>query len=108
MYFCPSIYHSGSFYIFGGNHNSNNIARLDEVTQTWSLAGKMKSNRHGHGVIFADSTFLVIGGGGSKKTENCILEGTVMTCTEQESATLGNYKDFPALFLTVENYGDNC
>ena len=108
MYFCPSIYHSGSFYIFGGYYNSNNIARLDEVTRTWSLAGKLKSDRNGHGVIHVDSTFLVIGGSGYKKTENCVLEGTTMTCTEQESAPLNSYYVYPALFLTVDNYGDGC
>ena len=108
MLYCPSIYHSGSFYIFGGYRNSNNIARFDEVTRTWSLAGKLNSNREGHGVIYVDSTFLIIGGYGNYKTENCVLEGTVMTCIEQESAPLKDYKFYPALFLTVDNYGDDC
>ena len=88
--------------------NSNNIARLDEVTQSWSLAGKLKSDRYGHGVIYVDSTFLVIGGYGNYKTENCVLEGTVMTCTEQESSPINNYSEYPALFVTVDNYGDDC
>ena len=108
IYYYASIYHSNAFYIFGGSYNPNNIARLDEVTQTWSLAGKLKSSRSGHGVIFDGSNFLVIGGVGDQKTENCVLEGTVMTCIEQESPALHNYNVYPALFLTDNNYGDNC
>ena len=107
MYYA-SIYHSGAFYIFGGSNTENNIARLDEVTQTWSLVGKLKSGRRGHGVIYVDSTFLVLGGNSYKGTENCVLEGPVMTCTEQESASFYDYNIYPALFLTVDNYGDNC
>ena len=111
IYYYASIYHSNAFYIFGGttwNNNLENIARLDEVTQTWSLAGKLKSSRSGHGVIFDGSNFLVIGGYENQKTENCVLEGTVMTCIEQESPALDNYRAYPALFLTDNNYGDNC
>ena len=108
IYYYASIYHSNAFYIFGGSYNPNNIARLDEVSQTWSLAGKLKSGRSGHGVIFDGFNFLVIGGSGNKKTENCVLDETVMTCTVQESPALDDYTVYPALFLTDNNYGDNC
>ena len=103
-----SIYQNGAFYIFGGDGNSNKIGRLDEVSQTWSLAGNLKSGRYGHGVIFDGSSFLVIGGDGTFKTEKCILVGTTMSCTELESPPLGNYAYYPALFLTDKNYGDDC
>ena len=86
----------------------NKIGRFDQVTHRWSLAGNLKSDRYGHGVVFDGSSFLVIGGFGDQKTENCILEGTVMTCTEQESSALENYYKYPALFLTFDNYGDDC
>ena len=108
IYYYASIYHSNAFYIFGGKNNRENIALLDEVTQTWSLAGKLKSGRYGHGVIFDGFNFSVIGGSGNHKTENCVLEGTVITCIEQESPALDDYLVYPALFLTDNNYSDNC
>ena len=74
-----SIYHSGAFYIFGGYPYINKIGRFDLATRKWSLAGNLKINRNGHSVIFDGSKFLVIGGSESHKTENCVLEGTVMT-----------------------------
>ena len=51
---------------------------------------------------------MVVGGRGSFKTENCILEGTVMDCVEQQSSPLSDYYDEAALFLTDDNYGDDC
>ena len=103
-----SIYHDKAYYIFSGRDMSNIIARMDEVSRTWSRAGTLKQNRERHNVIFDGLTFMVIGGEGKFKTENCLLEGTVMTCTEQQSSALDNYYDFPALFLTADNYGDDC
>ena len=103
-----SIYHSGAFYIFGGYPDTSKISRFDPATHSWSLAGNLRSKRLGHGVVFDGWKFLVIGGSGSYKTENCILKGTVMTCTEQESPALNNYRYSPALFLTASNYGDYC
>ena len=58
--------------------------------------------------IFDGNIFLVVGGSGNKKTENCVLEGTTMTCTEQESPAVSGYQNDPALFLTADNYGDDC
>ena len=74
----------------------------------WSLVGKLHDVRYGHGVTYQGSSFLIVGGDGVFKTEKCVLNGTVMTCTEQKSSALDNYKYFPALFLTVDNYGDDC
>ena len=82
---------------------------MDTVTRQWSLAGHLNSGRKGHGVIYDGSSFLVVGGNGySLKTEQCVLNGTVMTCTELQSRALNQYQYFPALFLTVDNYGDDC
>ena len=100
-----SVYQSGAFYIFGGFSNSNKIARLDEITHEWSFAGNMIKSRRGHSVAYDGSTFLVIGGLQSSKTENCTLQGTLMTCLEQESPALPDYSYYPALFLTDQNFG---
>ena len=82
----------------------NKIGRLDAVTHEWSKAGELKNGRFGHGVVSAGSTFLVVGGEAkSFKTEKCVLQGKVMTCTEQESPALDGYS-FPEIFLTTENY----
>ena len=109
IYFYAPIYHSGAFYIFGGYpSDTQNIGRLDAVTFQWSLAGKLQNGRYAHGVIYEGSSFLIVGGDGSFKTEECVLDGTVMTCTEQQSSPLSYYRYYPALFLTVDNYGDDC
>ena len=85
-----------------------NVGQLDALTHQWSLVGKLQYSRGAHGVIYEGSSFLVVGGDGVRKTEKCVLNGTAMTCTEQQSPALDNYKYFPALFLTVDNYGDDC
>ena len=108
VYYASIIYHDGAFFIFGGKYNLRNIARLDEVSQRWSLAGKLNSDRLRHNVIFDGTYFLVVGGEGSKKTENCVLDETVMTCTEQDSDPISDYVEYPALFLTADDYGDDC
>lgn len=90
--------------------NSNNIARLDEVSRRWSLAGSLESNRLWHNVIYDGAFFMVIGGyanqNATSKIEKCVLEGTVMTCVEQESSVSGY--SLPALFLTTDDYDDAC
>ena len=53
------------------------IARFDEVTRIWSLAGELIDDRHGHSVIFDGSNFLIVGGEDNKKTENCVLEAEI-------------------------------
>ena len=106
MYAYGSIYHAGAYYIFGGYNNADNIARLDEVSQQWSRAGRM-INRARHNVVFDGEAFLVVGGSASMKNVKCLLEGTVMVCNEQESEPLTKYSE-PALFLTADNYGENC
>ena len=90
-----------------GKGELEKIGRLDEKSRAWSIAGHLKSPRAKHGVIYDGETFLVVGGNAADrltdaKTENCILEGELMTCTEHESAPLVNYKQYPVLFLTNE------
>ena len=108
IHYSISIHHNGAFYVFGGTYNLRNIARLDGVSQRWSLAGKLNSDRLRHNVIFDGTYFLVVGGEGSKKTENCVLDETVITCTEQDSDPISDYVEYPALFLTADDYGDDC
>ena len=70
-----SIFHDKAFFVFGGTDADalSTIGRLDAVTRTWSLAGHLKRARYAHAVVFEGEKFLVIGGFGDFKTENCVL-----------------------------------
>ena len=112
-----SIYHEKAFYIFGGSSfdseypgwvASSQIGRLDAVTRTWSLAGSLKQAREGHAVAFDGKQFLVIGGVGDLKTENCTPNRNTITCTENQSPGLNNYSYYPELLLVADNYGNDC
>ena len=83
------------------------IGRLDAVTRTWSLAGSLKQARFGHAVVFDGFQFLVIGGNGDFKTENCFPNGTTITCTEQKFG-LDTYHLYPELMLVDANFGNDC
>ena len=100
-----SIYHSGAFYIFGGFRSEQTIARLDQNTHQWSFAGKLLQKNYYHGVVYHDSVFLVIGGI-AQKTEKCVLQDTIITCSRQKHG-MAHYGN-PALFLVPENYGKEC
>ena len=63
--------------------------------------------RYGHSVTFDGSSFIVVGGYGTLKTEICFLEGTNMSCIEQ-GEPIKDYKYYPSLFLIADDYGDNC
>ena len=108
IYGHASIHYKGAFYIFGGEGNSNNIARLDADTYTWSLAGSLNhsSSRIGLSVILDGSILLVVGGRGSFKTEKCLVKKTVITCSEHESSPIVDGFGYPVLFSTPENYND--
>ena len=81
---------------------------MDAVTRTWSLAGNLKQARRGHAVVFDGEKFLVIGGyGNSEKTENCVLNGDKITCTQQQNG-LSHYAYYPETFLVNENYSNDC
>ena len=81
-----SVNHDEAFFIFGGTHNWKNIARLDVATGSWSLVGTLNTGRDGHGAVFDGKYFIIIGGYASFKTENCILQGNAMKCTQHESS----------------------
>ena len=66
----------------------------------------MKLGRQGHSVIYDGENFLVVGGVNSI-TEVCTLDELEMTCKERGSA-LREYIDYPALFLTADDYGNDC
>ena len=106
-----SVYHEESYYIFGGEDYDGTlqdaIGRLDAATRTWSLAGSLKQARSGHAVIFDGTQFLVIGGFGDFKTENCVPTGDTITCTEQQLG-LDYYYYYPEVMLVADNYGDDC
>ena len=115
------IHHSNAFYLFGGKYNSNTIAQLDEVGCPLKcyapfdrmlkivdiLCGQMQKDRFGHGVVYDGASFLVIGGYGDLRTENCVLEEAFFACTEL-GPSIYNYAYYLGLFLTHDNYADNC
>ena len=117
-----TIYHDQGFFIFGGENKPNGmidaIGRLDAVTRTWSLVGSLKHARNGHAVVFDGEQFLVIGGLGDfpfnqstdavLKTENCVLNGDKLTCTENKSSGLYGYWLYPEVLLVDDNYEDDC
>ena len=112
MGYAASVYHEQAYYIFGGRGSTDSyltkIGRLDAVKRTWSLAGSLKQGRRGHGVIFDGEQFVVIGGyTGSLKTENCIISGETITCT-QIGPGLDDYAYYPELALVDDNYGNDC
>ena len=115
-----SVYCDQGYFIFGGSNIHShaaawaNIGRLDAVERTWSYAGAMKYPRKSHSVRFDGNQFLVVGGTGPKNTENCILNGKTVTCTDQtgdysvnEKNRLDNYQH-PELALVDDNYGSDC
>ena len=111
LHFCfyASVFYEQAFFIFGGYGHEllSQIGRFDAVTLTWSLAGSLKVPRSDHAVVFDGFQFLVIGGDGDFKTENCIPSGETITCTEQEFG-LTDYKFYPELVIVDENYGKDC
>ena len=104
-----SIFHVEAYLVFGGYNGEDlsKIGRLDAETRKWSLAGTLKQARHGHAVVFDGDQFLVIGGYGDRKTENCVLTGDTISCTEQQNELHGYYY-YPELMLVDVNYGEDC
>ena len=105
-----SVYHEQAYYIFGGYGSGSNVAnigRLNELRRTWSLAGSLNQARQGHGVIFDGEQFVVIGGMGNFKTENCVVSGETVTCT-QHGPGLTDYQYYPELALVDDSYGNDC
>ena len=77
------------------------------MSNNWSEVGNLNAfSATGRSVINDGSTFLLIGA--QSKINNCVLEGLVMNCTEQEfSAPVvkSDFSVYPALFLIDDNYG---
>ena len=107
-----SIYFDQAYYIFGGRGSTSSeltkIGRLDAVTKTWSLAGELNQGRYGHGVIFDQAQFWVIGGYKARNTESCIPNGETVTCTEVGEALNYWYSHYPELALVADDYGNDC
>ena len=112
------VFHAGSFYYFGGygiagGHSLSSILCLNAASWIWSNVGQLNSGRHGHGVILAADTFIVIGGMAhdgtatfTKAHEACLLKAGKFSCTESSSA-LTNYRHLESLFLVSDDY-DSC
>ena len=122
-----TVFHKQAFYVFGGQGGLSDafdealarfygptltgtewIGRLDAITLKWNLAGKLKTKRHGHSVIFDGSQFLVIGGFGfwNNKTENCTPNGTKVTCADQQVGVQRSL--YPQLVLVGDDFGNDC
>ena len=84
------------------------IGKLDK-NNLWSLAGNLATARSGHGAVFIDGFFLVIGGGNTypkyKQTEKCSLQQGAVSCTSQEpsSRTWPRAKS-PELFMVADSF----
>ena len=41
VFFCPIVYHDGAYFVFGGEYNEKNIAKLDEGTISLGLLNEL-------------------------------------------------------------------
>ena len=107
MSHCPMVFHQGGYILFGGyigetsGYRTSTVARFDELTRTWSKVGSLLTSRSGHGVIYTDQSFLVIGGLGADykcRTEKCHINNASLSC-KYHSATLENFNFWPATVL---------
>ena len=66
------VYAYSSYFYFGGYHKGDHsiIARLDGSSYKWSQIGQLNEGKTGHNAIYINDHFLVVGGYGTKKTEN--------------------------------------
>ena len=104
-----SVFINASFFIIGGHADradSNTIARLDTTTWSWSRAGSLNTGRRAHGVIWANSRLVVVGGYGTFSTEFCNLENDEFVCTDQQ-LKLKNFNWYPLLFAVTDD-NKNC
>ena len=89
--------------MFGGQANQNIIARLDEVSTVWSKVGTLIQPRYGHAVVFDGTSFIVIGGNGSKNIERCLWKDSSMECTQLGSSTY-DYYTYPEVFILPDEF----
>merc|ERR1719285_447850 len=106
VYRAPIIY-VDAFYVFGGWDQGGQgaleaIGRLDS-NNNWSLAGNLNTARRGHGAIYLDNSFLVVGGEGNLQSEKCDLDRGTVSCTSQEPS-LNSYYSYPELYLVSNDY----
>ena len=97
-----------AFYVLGGydlsrQGNLKAIGRLDN-NNSWSRAGNLVTARMGHGAVFIDGFFLVVGGYNDNfQTEKCELHQGTVSCTSQ-APLLSGYERYPELFLISETF----
>ena len=107
------VFHDSIHYYFGGyrrgaiglGNNIGSIFALKEKTWKWSKLGKMKTSRSGHRVIKVGERFTIVGGGGNKNNEDCLLNDGKFICSELPSK-LKNYNK-PILHLVDEKFTAN-
>ena len=105
-----SIIYVDAFYVFGGEDKGgpslgyiNVIGRLDKNNR-WSQAGNLAQARYGHGAVFIDGYFLVVGGAyNTYQTEKCSLQEGAVSCTSQDPS-LTSYFAYPELFLVSDSF----
>ena len=78
------------------------IGKLDK-NNLWSLAGNLATARSGHGAVFIDGFFLVVGGYDNHRTEKCSLQEGAISCRNQKPI-LYDYASYPELFLVSDSY----
>ena len=105
-YKAPIIY-VDAFYVLGGQDRFGQgelkvIGRLDKNNR-WSRAGNLAKARYGHGAVFIDGFFLVVGGYQNYQTEKCSLREGAVSCTSQDP-TLSYYYRYPELFLVSDSF----
>ena len=63
------------------------------------MVGDLISKRKGHGVIYKDSEFWIVGGQGTDyKTERCKIDSDQVICSEHGDEVLNSYSFYPGLF----------
>ena len=62
------------------------------------MVGDLISKRKGHGLIYKESEFWIVGGQGEYKTERCHIDGDQVDCFEHADENLVSYSFYPELF----------
>ena len=102
------VYAYSSYFYFGGYDGSSDlstIARLDGSSYKWSQIGRLNEGRGGHNVIYLNNHFLIVGGWGTKNTENCEYKNGRMVCQSQ-FPSLTKYQTTPELMMVTDDFCD--
>ena len=81
----------------------NVIAKVDYGTKAWSQVGLLNAGRIGHGAVFDDQAFLIVGGTSAKSTEVCEFSGAALSCRDQAPILTGYY-GYPELIEISEEF----